>query len=166
MFRQQQQERKEAQILKAESLDEVKVETRNILFLYLNNCCVTRCYYMLEYYAKPLLPLLIFSMAAEENQPSPLVAMLISGVKGLLVKYWILFCCSMFFVISFSGKVSINWSKSSLWKVYWKKTACDNGWIGPSLTSLQDNARFSPTACSLHCQWDEINIFHFFFEHT
>lgn len=32
--------------------------------------------------------------------------MLISGVKSLLVKYWILFCCSMFFVISFSGKVS------------------------------------------------------------
>nr|XP_046251923.1 piezo-type mechanosensitive ion channel component 2 [Scatophagus argus] len=43
----------------------------------------------------------------EENQPSPLVAMLISGVKGLLVKYWILFCCSMFFVISFSGKVVV-----------------------------------------------------------
>uniref|UniRef100_A0A669DDP7 Uncharacterized protein n=1 Tax=Oreochromis niloticus TaxID=8128 RepID=A0A669DDP7_ORENI len=42
----------------------------------------------------------------EENQPSPLVAKLISGVKGLLVKYWILFCCSMFFVVSFSGKVS------------------------------------------------------------
>ena len=43
--------------------------------------------------------------AAEEEQPSPLVAMLVSAVKGLLVKYWILFCCSMFFVISFSGKV-------------------------------------------------------------
>ncbi|XP_028266562.1 piezo-type mechanosensitive ion channel component 2 [Parambassis ranga] len=43
----------------------------------------------------------------EENQPSPLVAMLISGVKGLLVKYWILFCCSMFFVVSFSGKVVV-----------------------------------------------------------
>ncbi|XP_008287485.1 piezo-type mechanosensitive ion channel component 2 [Stegastes partitus] len=43
----------------------------------------------------------------EESQPSPLVAMLISGVKGMLVKYWILFCCSMFFVISFSGKVVV-----------------------------------------------------------
>ncbi|XP_041801905.1 piezo-type mechanosensitive ion channel component 2 [Chelmon rostratus] len=43
----------------------------------------------------------------EESQPSPLVAMLISGVKGILVKYWILFCCSMFFVISFSGKVVV-----------------------------------------------------------
>ncbi|TKS77326.1 Piezo-type mechanosensitive ion channel component 2 [Collichthys lucidus] len=43
----------------------------------------------------------------EESQPSPLVAMLISGVKGTLVKYWILFCCSMFFVISFSGKVVV-----------------------------------------------------------
>uniref|UniRef100_H3D382 Uncharacterized protein n=1 Tax=Tetraodon nigroviridis TaxID=99883 RepID=H3D382_TETNG len=71
MFRQQLKERKEAQSLKAASLDEVTV-------------------------APP-----------EENQPSPLVAMLISGVKGLLVKYWILFCCSMFFVISFSGKVVV-----------------------------------------------------------
>ncbi|XP_044066352.1 piezo-type mechanosensitive ion channel component 2 [Siniperca chuatsi] len=43
----------------------------------------------------------------EESQPSPLVSMLISGVKGMLVKYWILFCCSMFFVVSFSGKVVV-----------------------------------------------------------
>nr|XP_029133923.1 piezo-type mechanosensitive ion channel component 2-like [Labrus bergylta] len=47
------------------------------------------------------------TVSTEESQPSPLVAMLISGVKGLLVKYWILFCCSMFFVISFSGKVVV-----------------------------------------------------------
>eukprot|EP00066_Takifugu_rubripes_P026302 XP_011615568.1 PREDICTED: piezo-type mechanosensitive ion channel component 2-like [Takifugu rubripes] len=72
MFRQQLKERKEAQSLRVESLDEVRVVP-----------------------------------TAEENQPSPLVAMLISGVKGLLVKYWILFCCSMFFVISFSGKVVV-----------------------------------------------------------
>uniref|UniRef100_A0A8C8DUD1 Piezo-type mechanosensitive ion channel component n=1 Tax=Oryzias sinensis TaxID=183150 RepID=A0A8C8DUD1_9TELE len=43
----------------------------------------------------------------EESQPSPIVAMLISGLKGMLVKYWILFCCSMFFVVSFSGKVVV-----------------------------------------------------------
>ncbi|XP_029974309.1 piezo-type mechanosensitive ion channel component 2 [Salarias fasciatus] len=43
----------------------------------------------------------------EESQPSPLVALLISAVKGVLVKYWILFCCSMFFVVSFSGKVVV-----------------------------------------------------------
>ncbi|GAA6220059.1 piezo-type mechanosensitive ion channel component 2-like [Lates japonicus] len=71
MFRQQLKERQEEQSLKAESLDEVKVEP------------------------------------PEESQPSPLVAMLISGVKGTLVKYWILFCCSMFFVVSFSGKVVV-----------------------------------------------------------
>uniref|UniRef100_A0A3Q1F967 Uncharacterized protein n=1 Tax=Acanthochromis polyacanthus TaxID=80966 RepID=A0A3Q1F967_9TELE len=47
-----------------------------------------------------------YLLSAEESPPSPLVAMLISGVKGILVKYWILFCCSMFFVVSFSGKVS------------------------------------------------------------
>ncbi|CAJ1085575.1 piezo-type mechanosensitive ion channel component 2 [Xyrichtys novacula] len=47
------------------------------------------------------------AVLTEENQPSPLVAMLISGVKGTLVKYWILFCCSMFFVVSFSGKVVV-----------------------------------------------------------
>ncbi|XP_040908244.1 piezo-type mechanosensitive ion channel component 2 [Toxotes jaculatrix] len=46
-------------------------------------------------------------MSLEENQPSPIIAMLISGVKGTLVKYWILFCCSMFFVVSFSGKVVV-----------------------------------------------------------
>ncbi|XP_041654339.1 piezo-type mechanosensitive ion channel component 2 [Cheilinus undulatus] len=43
----------------------------------------------------------------KEREPSPIVAMLISGVKGMLVKYWILFCCSMFFVVSFSGKVVV-----------------------------------------------------------
>ncbi|KAK0137757.1 Piezo-type mechanosensitive ion channel component 2 [Merluccius polli] len=45
--------------------------------------------------------------SAEEEQPSPLVAMLVSAVKAILVKYWILFCCSMFFVVSFSGKVVV-----------------------------------------------------------
>ncbi|XP_034393255.1 piezo-type mechanosensitive ion channel component 2 [Cyclopterus lumpus] len=43
----------------------------------------------------------------EESPPSPLAAMLISGVKGMLVKYWMLFCCSMFFMVSFSGKVVV-----------------------------------------------------------
>ncbi|TNN60308.1 Piezo-type mechanosensitive ion channel component 2 [Liparis tanakae] len=43
----------------------------------------------------------------EESPPSPIAAMMISGVKGILVKYWILFCCSMFFVVSFSGKVVV-----------------------------------------------------------
>ncbi|XP_061592541.1 piezo-type mechanosensitive ion channel component 2 [Cololabis saira] len=71
MFRQQLKERQEAQMMKGESLDEVK------------------------------------TMSLEESQPSPLVALLISGVKGMLVKYWILFCCSMFFVVSFSGKVVV-----------------------------------------------------------
>ncbi|XP_034065209.1 piezo-type mechanosensitive ion channel component 2 [Gymnodraco acuticeps] len=46
-------------------------------------------------------------VSEEESPPSPLAVMLISGVKGTLVKYWILFCCSMFFVISFSGKVVV-----------------------------------------------------------
>ncbi|XP_075882351.1 piezo-type mechanosensitive ion channel component 2 [Nelusetta ayraudi] len=71
MFRQQLVERKEEQLRREESLDEVKVVT------------------------------------SEESEPSALMAMLISGVKGMLVKYWILFCCSMFFVISFSGKVVV-----------------------------------------------------------
>ncbi|XP_028308279.1 LOW QUALITY PROTEIN: piezo-type mechanosensitive ion channel component 2 [Gouania willdenowi] len=47
------------------------------------------------------------SLPAEESMPPHLVAMLISEVKSILVKYWILFCCSMFFVISFSGKVVV-----------------------------------------------------------
>lgn len=93
--------------MKAESLDEVKVVSRNILLIYVNSFGVTRYHNVLEYYSNDLLPFL-FSTAAEDKHPSPLVAMLISGMKGLLVKYWILFCCSMFFVVSFSGKVSIN----------------------------------------------------------
>ncbi|KAM7412257.1 hypothetical protein PAMA_021957 [Pampus argenteus] len=57
-------------------------------------------------------------MQPDESQPSPLVAMLISGVKGILVKYWILFCCSMFFVVSFSGKVRYDvWRR--LLKTFW-----------------------------------------------
>ncbi|XP_049437555.1 piezo-type mechanosensitive ion channel component 2 [Epinephelus fuscoguttatus] len=71
MFRQQLKERQQEQMLKGESLDDVKV------------------------------------VPPEESPPSPLAAMLISGVKGILVKYWILFCCSMFFVVSFSGKVVV-----------------------------------------------------------
>ncbi|XP_028841723.1 piezo-type mechanosensitive ion channel component 2 [Denticeps clupeoides] len=38
---------------------------------------------------------------------SRLVSVLGSLVKETLVKYWILFCCSMFFVVSFSGKVVV-----------------------------------------------------------
>ncbi|RVE70309.1 hypothetical protein OJAV_G00063360 [Oryzias javanicus] len=49
----------------------------------------------------------VMSSTEEESQPSPIVAMMISGLKGMLVKYWILFCCSMFFVVSFSGKVVV-----------------------------------------------------------
>uniref|UniRef100_A0A8C9WR46 Piezo-type mechanosensitive ion channel component n=1 Tax=Scleropages formosus TaxID=113540 RepID=A0A8C9WR46_SCLFO len=54
----------------------------------------------------------------QQNEP-PVVKVLPSGnsltlmvvlgsvVRGTLVKYWILVCCSMFFVISFSGKVVV-----------------------------------------------------------
>uniref|UniRef100_A0A672GNJ7 Uncharacterized protein n=1 Tax=Salarias fasciatus TaxID=181472 RepID=A0A672GNJ7_SALFA len=57
-------------------------------------------------------PFTRFYTSAEESQPSPLVALLISAVKGVLVKYWILFCCSMFFVVSFSGKVLTDLEKA------------------------------------------------------
>ncbi|XP_064877148.1 piezo-type mechanosensitive ion channel component 2-like [Oncorhynchus nerka] len=43
----------------------------------------------------------------DEGETSPIMEMLGSAVKGNLVKYWILFCCSMFFVVSFSGKVMV-----------------------------------------------------------
>ncbi|XP_055788849.1 piezo-type mechanosensitive ion channel component 2-like [Salvelinus fontinalis] len=42
-----------------------------------------------------------------EGDTSLIMEMLGSVVKGTLVKYWILFCCSMFFVVSFSGKVMV-----------------------------------------------------------
>lgn len=47
------------------------------------------------------------SPSADEGESSPMMEMLGSAVKGTLVKYWILFCCSMFFVVSFSGKVMV-----------------------------------------------------------
>ncbi|XP_064862117.1 piezo-type mechanosensitive ion channel component 2-like [Oncorhynchus nerka] len=43
----------------------------------------------------------------DEGDTSLVMEMLGSAVKGTLVKYWILFCCSMFFVVSFSGKVMV-----------------------------------------------------------
>ncbi|XP_036842837.1 piezo-type mechanosensitive ion channel component 2 [Oncorhynchus mykiss] len=46
-------------------------------------------------------------LPSEEGETSPIMEMLGSAVKGTLVKYWILFCCSMFFVVSFSGKVMV-----------------------------------------------------------
>uniref|UniRef100_A0A8C8D902 Piezo-type mechanosensitive ion channel component n=1 Tax=Oncorhynchus tshawytscha TaxID=74940 RepID=A0A8C8D902_ONCTS len=47
------------------------------------------------------------SLLADEGDTSLVMEMLGSAVKGTLVKYWILFCCSMFFVVSFSGKVMV-----------------------------------------------------------
>ncbi|KAJ8332691.1 hypothetical protein SKAU_G00424800 [Synaphobranchus kaupii] len=69
--RQNLKERKEAQMLRQEPLEEVKVQP------------------------------------SVEREASPLMLVLGSLVKGTLVKYWILFCCSMFFVVSFSGKVMV-----------------------------------------------------------
>uniref|UniRef100_A0A0E9R6X0 Piezo TM1-24 domain-containing protein n=1 Tax=Anguilla anguilla TaxID=7936 RepID=A0A0E9R6X0_ANGAN len=42
-----------------------------------------------------------------ESEASPLMTLVGALVKGTLVKYWILFCCAMFFVVSFSGKVMV-----------------------------------------------------------
>ncbi|KAL7827663.1 hypothetical protein SRHO_G00333810 [Serrasalmus rhombeus] len=44
---------------------------------------------------------------ADEGEPSRMVTILGAFIKGTLVKYWILCCCSIFFIISFSGKVVI-----------------------------------------------------------
>ncbi|KAL2101975.1 hypothetical protein ACEWY4_003736 [Coilia grayii] len=41
------------------------------------------------------------------SDPVGFVAVLGGFVKGTLVKYWIFLCCSMFFVVSFSGKVVV-----------------------------------------------------------
>uniref|UniRef100_A0A8C7UGW1 Piezo-type mechanosensitive ion channel component n=1 Tax=Oncorhynchus mykiss TaxID=8022 RepID=A0A8C7UGW1_ONCMY len=80
LFRQQLKEKQEEQDLKEseESLDEVKVSM-----------------------------LCSSSPLADEGDTSLIMEMLGSAVKGTLVKYWILFCCSMFFVVSFSGKVMV-----------------------------------------------------------
>ncbi|XP_076122839.1 piezo-type mechanosensitive ion channel component 2 [Alosa pseudoharengus] len=47
------------------------------------------------------------SVDADEGESSGLVSILGGLVKGTLVKYWIFLCCSMFFVVSFSGKVAV-----------------------------------------------------------
>ncbi|XP_066500511.1 piezo-type mechanosensitive ion channel component 2 [Hoplias malabaricus] len=44
---------------------------------------------------------------ADENGSSKMVTLLGGFVKSTLVKYWIFCCCSMFFIISFSGKVVV-----------------------------------------------------------
>ncbi|KAJ8015812.1 hypothetical protein DPEC_G00000240 [Dallia pectoralis] len=47
------------------------------------------------------------TLPPDEEGVSPIMEMLGFAVKGTLVKYWILFCCSMFFVVSFSGNVMV-----------------------------------------------------------
>uniref|UniRef100_A0AAZ3P3B8 Piezo-type mechanosensitive ion channel component n=1 Tax=Oncorhynchus tshawytscha TaxID=74940 RepID=A0AAZ3P3B8_ONCTS len=88
LFRQQLKEKQEEQDLKEseESLDEVKVNENDIV---------------------PSSMLCSSSLLADEGDTSLVMEMLGSAVKGTLVKYWILFCCSMFFVVSFSGKVMV-----------------------------------------------------------
>ncbi|KAF5907213.1 piezo-type mechanosensitive ion channel component 2-like, partial [Clarias magur] len=44
---------------------------------------------------------------ADKTELSSMVNRMGAFLKGLLVKYWIVCCCSMFFVISFSGKVVV-----------------------------------------------------------
>ncbi|KAL6456500.1 hypothetical protein MHYP_G00350440 [Metynnis hypsauchen] len=48
-----------------------------------------------------------FKIKTDEGEPSRMVTILGAFIKGTLVKYWILCCCSMFFIISFSGKVVV-----------------------------------------------------------
>ncbi|KAI4871611.1 hypothetical protein NFI96_000999 [Prochilodus magdalenae] len=43
----------------------------------------------------------------DEGESNGLMTMLGEFIKGILVKYWIICCCSMFFIISFSGKVVV-----------------------------------------------------------
>ncbi|KAK2840910.1 hypothetical protein Q7C36_012489 [Tachysurus vachellii] len=44
---------------------------------------------------------------ADKTESSSMVNRIGAFLRGLLVKYWIVCCCSMFFVISFSGKVVV-----------------------------------------------------------
>ncbi|RXM92853.1 Piezo-type mechanosensitive ion channel component 2 [Acipenser ruthenus] len=47
------------------------------------------------------------SEAGQDESRAAVMEVLGSLIKGTLVKYWIYFCCSMFFVVSFSGKVVV-----------------------------------------------------------
>ncbi|XP_060788684.1 piezo-type mechanosensitive ion channel component 2 [Neoarius graeffei] len=44
---------------------------------------------------------------ADKTESSSMLNRIGAFLKGILVKYWIVCCCSMFFVISFSGKVVV-----------------------------------------------------------
>ncbi|KAL4646317.1 piezo-type mechanosensitive ion channel component 2-like [Arapaima gigas] len=52
-------------------------------------------------------PPVVKVLPSDEDDSLTLMVMLGSLVRGTLVKYWILVCCSMFFFISFSGKVVV-----------------------------------------------------------
>ncbi|XP_056321992.1 LOW QUALITY PROTEIN: piezo-type mechanosensitive ion channel component 2 [Danio aesculapii] len=45
--------------------------------------------------------------ARDSSNNSPIIVVLGSLVKGMLVKYWIFCCCFMFFFVSFSDKVAV-----------------------------------------------------------
>ncbi|KAL1021410.1 hypothetical protein UPYG_G00012940 [Umbra pygmaea] len=46
-------------------------------------------------------------LSSDKGDVSPIMELVGSAMKGILDKYWILFCCSMFFVVSFSGSVMV-----------------------------------------------------------
>ncbi|XP_078509091.1 piezo-type mechanosensitive ion channel component 2-like [Lissotriton helveticus] len=60
----------------------------------------------MEEKAKPLKEVSVEGTEREEPV-NAIVEIIGSFVKGTLVKYWIFFCCAMFFVVSFNGKVVV-----------------------------------------------------------
>ncbi|KAF4070720.1 hypothetical protein AMELA_G00288690 [Ameiurus melas] len=49
----------------------------------------------------------LHEVKTDKTESSSMVNSIGAFLKGILVKYWIVCCCSMFFVISFSGKVVV-----------------------------------------------------------
>ncbi|CDQ89753.1 unnamed protein product [Oncorhynchus mykiss] len=109
LFRQQLKEKQEEQDLKEseESLDEVKVLPRLDSSPFMHTLWIQTDKVTFSNTVTNALEMKIILYPADEGDTSLIMEMLGSAVKGTLVKYWILFCCSMFFVVSFSGKVMV-----------------------------------------------------------
>ncbi|KAK7884332.1 hypothetical protein WMY93_027455 [Mugilogobius chulae] len=99
MFRQQLKERAEALSLRAESLDQVKVMSGTF------HCFILFMFISLSIFSTTIQCVIVFFRGGHSAFSTGCHVNI--RCKGTLVKYWILFCCSMFFVVSFSGKVVV-----------------------------------------------------------
>lgn len=125
LLRQQLIEKQEKQKLKEENLHEVKSTSMKSFFPFIriirnykcntsiDKCMSYECYNSAQtlcfrcYISELEVCLCLCPGIADKTESSRMVNRIGAFLKGILVKYWIVCCCSMFFVISFSGKVVV-----------------------------------------------------------